>query len=246
MRHHRHRPPWVSRSSRAAGVAALAGGLLLMLAATAGATPMLPHVVGGVRVLAEEGAPGPDVELRQLAALAGYVCYGLMAMTVVWGMFMATGWARHILRRNAVYAGHMVLAVVAQTFGVIHAGAYVLQTQTHFSPVMAVVPFVGGGEPEVATGIIGLELTLAASLAVIWTRRLNYRRFRLAHILGTYIGFALSWLHVLLTSAEAKTVSLLGATVAAILLVVIIFGVLRLLPPSRADRARVALEPVTQ
>jgi len=243
------RPPWAVHPARIAVVGGLSAGVLLALAGTAGADPLLHHAVSslgrsGSVNLAADPVVGPDVELRKEASLAGYVCYGLMAMTVVWGMFLATGWARAIVRRNAVYAGHLVLAVAAQTFGVMHAAAYVLQSQEHFSVVMTVVPFAGGGEPEVAFGIIGLELTIAASLAVMFTRRLNYRRFRLVHIIGTYVGFALSWLHVFTTSAEAKSVSLIGATVAAVLLVCLIFGVLRVLPPSRANRARVALQPV--
>lgn len=164
-----------------------------------------------------------------------------MAMTVVWGIFLTTGWARAIVRRSTVYSGHLALAIAAQAFAVIHAVSYVLQTQTHFSVVETIVPFAGGGEPEVAFGIIGLELTIAASIAVTLVHKLNYRRFRLVHIIGTYLGFALSWLHVFTTSAEAKTLGLLGLTIAAILLVVVAFAVLRVLPPSRRDVERFAL-----
>jgi len=219
-------------------LAALTAGALLVLAVPALADPVpAAHTV----VLAVEGGPGPDAELRKEAALAGYLSYGLMAMTLVWGIFLATGWARRIVRRSAVYGGHLALAIAAQSFAVIHALSYVLQTQTHFSIVETFVPFAGGGEPEVALGIVGLELMMGASVAAALVYKLNYRRFRKTHIVGTYAGAILSWVHVLATSNEAKSLGLLGLTIAAIALVCIIFAVLRVLPASRRDTARIAM-----
>ena len=199
---------------------------------------------GVLLAAAGEGA-GPDAALRKDASLAGYLSYGLMAMTVVWGVFLATGWAKRIAGHTAVYSGHMTLALTSMTFGVMHALGYVLQTQTHFSVAQTFVPFAGGGEIEVALGVVGLELMIGASVAVALTHKLNYRRFRKVHIGGTYVGAALSWVHVLATSKEAKTLGLFGLTLAAIALVPIVMGLLRLLPASRADRARLALQPVT-
>lgn len=254
------------RSSRLAllGVLAVTGGAVasLALSGVADAAPLHPAVaavaaVGGhagalaggagrhVTVLAAEGEGiGPDAALRKEAALAGYLSYGMMAMTVVWGIALATGWAKRIVRHGAVYNGHLTLAIATLAFGVIHALSYVLQTQEHFSIVKTFVPFVQGGEIEVALGIVGLELMIGASVAVTLTHKLNYRRFRKAHIGGTYVGAVLSWLHVLTTSPEARSLGLIGVTVAAAALTCIILGVIRLLPPSRADRARIALAPV--
>lgn len=233
----------------AAATAGLTGLLLVAFAhaaAAAGHLPAAGHTARHALVLAAEGeGTGPDAALRKDAALAGYVSYGLMAMTVVWGVFLATGWAKKIAGHTAVHQGHMTLALTAMTFGVMHALSYVLQTQTHFSVVQTFVPFAGGGEIEVALGVVGLELMIGASVAVALIHKLNYRRFRKVHIGGTYVGAALSWVHVLATSREAKTLGLFGLTLAAIALVPIVMGLLRLLPASRADRARLALQPVT-
>lgn len=199
----------------------------------------------GLRLLAEGGESGPDASIRKEAALAGYLSYGLMAMTVVWGIALATGWVKRFARRGAVYSGHFTLALTALTFGVVHALSYIFQTQEHFSLVKTFVPFVQGGEIEVALGIVGLELMIGASVAVALTHKLNYRRFRKVHIGGTYVGAALSWVHVLATSPEARAPGLIGLTVAAAALTCIILGVIRLLPPSRADRGRIALTALT-
>lgn len=246
-------PAALGRPTGAARVAllatAVAGVVVVLGAAAANAAPHGTAAAGTVlrhvhALAGAEGESGPDAALRKDAALAGYLSYGLMAMTVVWGVFLATGWAKKIAGHQVVYNGHMTLALTSMTFGVMHALSYVLQTQTHFSIVETFIPFVGGGEPEVALGIIGLELMIGASVAVTLTHKLNYRRFRKAHIGGTYVGAALSWVHVLATSREAKTLGLFGLTLAAIALVPIVLGLLRLLPASRADRARLAVQVV--
>ncbi len=236
-----------SRTARAAGpgvgralaVAAATGMVLLVLSGVAQAAPV-GHT--GVGVLAE--AAGPDQSLRKEAALAGYLSYGIMAMTVAYGILLSTGWAKRIVRRSAVYGGHMSLAITAQAFGVLHALSYIFQTQEHFSVVQTFVPFAGGGEIEVALGVVGLELMIGASFAVALVHKLNYRRFRKVHIGGTYLGAALSWVHVLATSPEARAPGLIGLTVAAAGLACVLLGVLRLLPASRADRSHLALTAV--
>ncbi len=240
--------------TRAAVVLGLSGAALLALAGSAAASPGTVSQLAGLHagtsqtaVLAAAGeAAGPDAAIRSEAALAGYLSYGLMAMSVVWGIFLTTGWAKRIVRHQAVYNGHMTLALGTIAFGVIHALSYIFQKKEHFSFVKTFVPFVQGGEIEVALGIVGLELMIGAAVAVTLTHALNYRRFRKVHIGGTYVGAALSWVHVLTTSPEARSLGLVGITVAAAALVCIAMGVLRLLPPSRADRARLAIEPVPQ
>ena len=224
------------RAGRVLVVAAASGLLLLALSGVSEAAT-ISH--GAVRVLAE--GVGPDQAIRKEAALAGYLSYGIMAMTVVYGILLSTGWAKRIVRRTAVYGGHMSLAITAQAFGVLHALSYIFQTQEQFSVVQTFVPFAGGGEIEVALGVVGLELMIGASFAVALVHKLNYRRFRKVHIGGTYAGAALSWLHVLTTSPEARAPGLVGITVAAAALACILLGILRLLPAAREDRSRISL-----
>ena len=232
--------PHTGSDGRRAGrvlVVAAASGLLLFAVSGVSEAATIGH--GVVRVLAEEA--GPDQSIRKEAALAGYLSYGVMAMTVVYGILLSTGWAKRIVRRTAVYGGHMSLAITAQAFGVLHALSYIFQTQEQFSVVKTFVPFVGGGEIEVALGIVGLELMIGASFAVALVHKLNYRRFRKVHIGGTYAGAALTWLHVLTTSPEARAPGLVGITVAAAAAACILLGILRLLPAAREDRSRISL-----
>lgn len=199
------------------------------------------HVVAAVGHLSTEEAPAgsPDGPIRKVAALAGYLAFGIMAMTICWGVLTTTGFVRRWVDRQTMVAGHMVLATIFLTFGWIHGGVYIFQTQEHFSILKVFVPFVQGGELEVALGIVGLELATAVAISLMIQRRLSYRTWHLVHWLA-YPAFAFSLFHTITTSAEVRALGLLGITVAACSLVVIALIVLRMLPGAPVTRARIA------
>lgn len=133
----------------------------------------------------------------------------------------------------------MLLALVALTFGCLHAVSYVFQTGEHFSWLQVVIPLAGGGEPEVAYGIVGLELALAVAASIWLQRRLGYRRWHLLHYVA-YAAFALSLLHTITTSAEVQALGLIGLTVAAGAAACLLLTVLRTLPATTVVNARIA------
>lgn len=184
-----------------------------------------------------------DQGVRHVATLAGYLCYGLMALTVCFGILTTTGIARRSVRRQTMYGGHMLLAVMTLTFGLLHAVAYVFQTGEHLSYLNAVIPFVGGGEMEVAFGIVGLELAVAVAVSVWIQRALGYRRWHLVHYLA-YVAFALSLLHVITTSAEVQALGLMGIAVAGCAGACLVLAVLRLLPATTAVTGRISPQEV--
>ncbi|OOP60937.1 hypothetical protein BMF89_14975 [Arthrobacter sp. SRS-W-1-2016] len=49
-----------------------------------------------------------DQGIRHIATLAGYLSYGLMALTVCFGILTTTGWARRLVSRHSLSATHMV------------------------------------------------------------------------------------------------------------------------------------------
>lgn len=180
-----------------------------------------------------------DQGIRHIATLAGYLSYGLMVLTVCFGVLTTTGWARRTVSRTALSGGHMLLALVALTFGCLHAVSHVFQTGEHFSWLQVVVPLAGGGEPEVAYGIVGLELALAVAASIWLQRRLGYRRWHLLHYVA-YAAFALSLLHTITTSAEVQALGLIGLTVAAGAAACLLLTVLRTLPATTVVNARIA------
>lgn len=190
-----------------------------------------------------EGESGADGQVRKVAALAGYIAYGIMAMTITWGVLTTTGFARRWVSRPTMQGGHMLLAVLFLTFGWVHGATYVFQTQEHFSVTKVFVPFAQGGEPEVAMGIVGLELALAVAVSIWVQRRLSYRRWHIVHWLA-YPAFALSLAHTIATSKEAQSLGLVGIAVLGSALVTIVLFVLRLLPGAPVSKARIApVEP---
>ncbi|WP_327432928.1 ferric reductase-like transmembrane domain-containing protein [Streptomyces sp. NBC_01236] len=215
---------------RTARAAALALPLAISLAAAPAA-----HADS----LAEGHYTPYDQGVRHVATLAGYLSYGLMALAVCFGILTTTGWARRSVRRETLYGGHMLLAVVCLAFGCIHGIAYAFQTGEHFSYVNVVIPFAAGGEPEVAFGIIGLELGLAVAVSIWVQRRLGYRRWHLVHYLA-YPAFGLSLLHTVTASAEVQALGLLGIFVLGIATAPILLFVLRLLPATTAVATRIA------
>lgn len=193
---------------------------------------MVTHVAAWV--MAEgEGTYSPyDQGVRHIATLAGYLAYGLMAWTMCFGILTTTGWARRLVNRQTLYGGHMLLAITTLSFGVLHAVAYAFQINDHFSWLMVAVPLVQGGEPEVAMGIVGLELGLAVAVSIWLQRRLGYRRWHLLHF-GAYGAFALSLAHTIATSPEVRSLGGLAIVVFAAAAAVVTLFALRLLPASK-------------
>ena len=192
-----------------------------------------------VAVLAAETGHSPyDAGVRHMATLSGYLSYGLMALAVCFGILTTTGWARRSVKRQTLYGGHMVLAVMALCFGFLHGIAYAFQVDEHFTYLMVFVPFVQGGEAEVALGIVGLELGLAAAVSIWLQRRLGYRRWHVLHYI-TYAAFALSLAHTVATSPEVRSLGGVGLIVAAAAAACLLLFVLRLLPATTAAATRV-------
>ncbi|MCC9311578.1 ferric reductase-like transmembrane domain-containing protein [Kitasatospora sp. RB6PN24] len=220
--------------SRPALVAALA---LPVVAALTAAAPA--HAA----TLAEGTYNEYDQGVRHIATLAGYFSYGLMALAVCFGVLTTTGWAKRSVKRQTLYGGHMMLAVICLSFGCIHALAYVFQTGVHFTYVNMAVPFVAGGQSDVAWGIIGLELGLAVAVSIWVQKLLGYRRWHIVHYLA-YPSFGLSLLHVVTASAEVQALGLMGMFVCGIAGAPILLFILRLLPATTAVAARIAPQEV--
>ncbi len=184
-------------------------------------------------LLAEGNYSPYDQGIRHIATLAGYLSYGLMAWTVIFGILTTTGWARRSVKRQTLHGGHMMLAVMTLTFGVLHGVAYAFQVDDHFGFLKVVVPFVQDGEPEVALGIVGLELGVAVAVSIWFQRKLGYRRWHLLHF-GAYGAFGLSLAHTIATSPEVRSLGGLAIVVGAAAGAVALLLLLRLLPATAA------------
>ncbi len=211
--------------------------------ATSAATALTAAAPAHATALAEGGYNPYDQGVRHIATLAGYFSCGLMALAVCFGVLTTTGWAKRSVKRQTLYGGHMMLAVITLAFGCIHALAYVFQTGVHFTYVNMVVPFAAGGQADVAWGVIGLELGLAVAVSIWVQKLLGYRRWHLVHYLA-YPAFAFSLLHVVTASAEVQALGMMGTFVLGIAGAPILLFILRLLPATTAVAARIAPQEV--
>ena len=222
-----------------AGAASAGTGQSRAVPAIAGRTgePRSAAVRAVVVAASGEADRGVDGPLRKFAALAGYVSYGLMGASMVWGLTLTTGIAQRYIKRATVYGGHMTLTVTTLAFTALHALSYVFQVNEHFSVVDAVVPFAG--EAEVALGIVGFELMAAVAFSLWVQRRLGYRRWHYLHLLA-YPAFGLGLVHVFATSSEARAGGLITVALVGTAAVLVVLTVLRFLPRTRLATSRLS------
>lgn len=184
-----------------------------------------------------------DAGVHRVASVAGYLAYGLMALTVCFGILTTTGWARRAVKRQTLYGGHLTLGVTTLAFGLLHGVAQTFQVDHHFSYLMVFVPLVDGGSSEVAMGIVGLELGVAVAVSIWFQRKLGYRRWRLVHY-GGYAAFGLSLAHTVAASQQVRSVGGVGILVAAAATACLLLAILRLLPATTLVAVRVTPEEV--
>jgi sulfoxide reductase heme-binding subunit YedZ len=102
-----------------------------------------------------------DSGVRQVAALSARLAYALMCLTLVWGIFTATGWVAKLTGRQAVRSSHMIMATFTLAFGGLHAACFLFLTDSDeiFSWVNLVIPVVDGGQ-HVLHGIVKVQSAL--------------------------------------------------------------------------------------
>ncbi|AHH94908.1 ferric reductase-like transmembrane domain-containing protein [Kutzneria albida] len=124
-----------------------------------------------------------DSGVRQVAALSARLAYALMCLTLVWGVFTATGWVTKLTGRQAVRSTHMMMATFTLAFGGLHAACFLFLTDSDeiFDWTNLTIPLVNGGQFRWSLGILGLELMLAITISVGLQKYFVYRRWLRLH-----------------------------------------------------------------
>jgi len=176
-----------------------------------------------------------DRALHNVAAFAGFAGYALMVGTVVWGVFTSTGVVRRSIRRETLHGGHVMMAVAALAFVVVHLVANVLRPAAHLTIWNAIVPFYRTSA-AIAVGVISAELAFVTAVSVVFRRRLGYRIWQRVHWLG-YPTYSLAIAHTIVAGSDVRRPLIaifLGVTMA---IVAVLTG-LRLLPATTTLRNR--------
>ncbi|MGN9914332.1 ferredoxin [Phytohabitans sp. LJ34] len=144
-----------------------------------------------------------------MTAAVGFTSYGLLWLTAVWGIVLRGGRAR----RPAVYGVHMVAGLTALILGAVHGAAQLAAPSGPVRVVDLFVPFLNPADRlGLGAGVLGLELAVAATLAVLAQRRLGAGRWQAVHTV-TYAAFTLVVAHILISGPDTATTAVWGAVV---------------------------------
>lgn len=154
-----------------------------------------------------------------VAATVGFVSYGLLWISVLWGIVLRNGWALTRMRHATLYGIHQTVTLVALTLGVVHALAQLATPGGTVRLIDQFVPFANPVDPiGIGLGVIALELMIAIALSVLIQRLLGYHRWRRMHMLG-YLAYVLVTLHLLISGSETSSILVRIPIVLSMLLV---------------------------
>jgi len=167
---------------------------------------------------------------------SGVVALGLITLTVVIGLTMATKILRRPGAGRTLMRLHEHAALVAYGAIAVHGLALLGDTWLHPGLRQLVVPFALGYRPVfTGLGIIGGYLAALLGLSFYVRRRIGAKRWRKLHR-ATVVVWVLAAIHTLGAGSDAGTLWL-RVIVLAPLVPLAYLLVLRLLPARRTERA---------
>lgn len=137
-----------------------------------------------------------------LVRSTGIVAYGLLAGSMLWGLWLST---RTPSRRGRAWLleVHKALSALAVLFTAGHLAALVADSWLEFGPTELLVPFASGWEPAaVAAGVVALYLLLAVEVTSLLRRTLSRRHWRTVH-LASFGAYLLATGHFLAAGTDA-------------------------------------------
>lgn len=167
-----------------------------------------------------------------MAGILGYAGFFFMAATAIWGVALATRMLERYIRRETLYGGHMVLAILALTTSTLHACVHLFRHDAFFDLKKIAIPWLGGADTIVSLGILGLEILIVVAISIWFQHRMSYRRWHRLHWYA-YAGFVLITAHTMLASRE-KHFSVIWAALGASTFVVAVLAVMRVTSPAKA------------
>ncbi|MFC0431965.1 ferric reductase-like transmembrane domain-containing protein [Kutzneria buriramensis] len=193
---------------------------------------MSPQLTALTQLITSPAVHSPhDTGVRQVAQLNARLSYALTCMTLVWGIFTATGWVAKLTGRQAVRSTHMVLATFALAFGGIHTASFLFLTDSDetFGWINVLVPLVGGGQLRWALGIVGVEVMAAIMISTGLVRFFVYRRWLRLHQTA-YPAVALIIVHSWLGAIANGHLEILWLAGLTVLIPTAVLTVLRVIP----------------
>jgi predicted ferric reductase len=136
--------------------------------------------------------------------ILGFLAYGALAVSVVYGLLLSTGILDRIAHRVVSFTLHQELAALGLALTAIHGALLGLDTTVPTSVAAIIVPFAGTYRPAwVGIGQVAFYVSVAV-YASFWARkRIGQKRWRLVHY-TTFLAFAGATAHGLMTGTDTS------------------------------------------
>jgi predicted ferric reductase len=178
----------------------------------------------------------------------GFLAYGALAVSVVYGLLLSTGILDAISHRVVSFTLHQDLSAVAIGLTALHGAVLALDTFVPQTVRQLIIPFAGPFRPEwVGIGQVTFYLMIAVYASFSVRRRIGQRAWRLLHY-TTLLLFAGATAHGLMSGTDTPAAwasgTYLTATVAVVFLLIyrITLGLATSLRPAGRARAPVREE----
>ena len=179
------------------------------------------------------------------ARAAGLVAWGLVSISVIWGLLISTRLFRARPKPAWVLDLHRFLGGLSVTFTAVHVVALIADNTVRFDVLDVLVPFASSWRPgAVALGVVTFWMLVAVEATSLLMRKVPRRFWRIVH-LSSYALFWAATLHLLWAGTDARhplvaiPVAVLAATVVFLTLVVA-------LSPKRGARTPARPTPATR
>lgn len=192
------------------GLAAVAAGIVL-----GGTAPTAVRLLG--ELLATQSGSVPWISSR----LLGFVAYGAIAGSVVYGLLLSTKLLDVVAHRPITFSLHQDLAAVGLGLAGIHGALLGLDRTVPVSLTQLVVPFATDYRPLwVGFGQLSFWISAAVVASFYVRRRIGQRAWRLLHY-ATFLAFIGSTAHGIGAGSDSAGWArwiYLGATVTVVFL----------------------------
>jgi hypothetical protein len=154
-----------------------------------------------------------------IARTGGFVAYGLLTASVVFGLVLGLGWRSRRWTRFVTTETHRFITLVGLVFIIVHGIATVLDPFIGFTPLEVLVPGLSHYRPiYVALGIVGGYLAIALWASEYLRSRIGYRWWRRFHMFA-FLAWALATLHGIGTGTDTRAwwgLAIYGGSVALV------------------------------
>ena len=138
------------------------------------------------------------------ARSGGFVAWGLLAASVLWGLSISTKALCKRARPNWMLDLHRFLGGFAVIFTAIHVVAIMADSYVHFGLSDVLVPFASAWNPNaVAWGIVGMYVLVAIEVSSLLRKRIPKRAWRAIHF-ASFPLFIFSTLHAFMAGTDSS------------------------------------------